>query len=78
MAVKGMMGENGMSPRKSMAMGKSSMGAESFGVTPGLYSSRNMNPDASMNHDALEDGGRAMGKSAKSMTNHGPTRIKGR
>lgn len=78
MAKNGMMGENGMSPRKSMASGKTSMGAESFGVTPGLYSSRNMNPDASMNHDALEDGGRAMSKSAKFMTNHGPTRIRGR
>jgi hypothetical protein len=78
MAVKGMNGEYGMSPRKSMAMGKSSMGSESFGVTPGLYSSRTTNPDASMNHDALEDGGRAMGKSAKAMADHGPTRIKGR
>jgi hypothetical protein len=77
MAVKGMNGSNGMSPRKSMAMGKSSMGSESFGVKPGLYSSRTNNPDAKMSHDALEDGNRGVGKSGKG-ANHGPSRVKGR
>lgn len=61
--AKGMMGEGGMSPRKSMAMGKTGMGGESFGVS-GLEDHQRhggMHPDAMMNHNPLEDHERGIG-----------------
>lgn len=85
MAIKSTGGENGMSPRKSMAMGKSSMDSEKFGVTPGLYNG-GQHPDAKMSHDALEDGNRGVSGGVKYGTDrvmaqaapdHGPHRVKG-
>lgn len=77
MASRGFGSENGMSPRKSMAMGKTAMGSEKFGVTPGLYDA-GTHPDAKLSHNPLDDGDRGRGTSAKGMPNHGPTRIRGR
>jgi len=61
--AKGMMGEHGMSPRKSMAMGKSGMGGESFGVS-GIEDHQHHggeHPDAGMSHNPLEDHERGIG-----------------
>lgn len=77
MAVKGFGSENGMSPRKSIAMGKTAMTGEKFGVTPGLYDA-GTHPDANMSHNPLDDSDRGRGTSAKGMPDHGPVRIKGR
>ena len=66
-----MMGET-VRARKSMASGKTSMGSGKLRRDAGALAAAQYGiPDASMvNHDALEDGGRAMNKSAKFATNH--------
>lgn len=85
MAMKGMGGENRVSPRKSIGMGMTGMGDEKFGVKPGLYSANMKNPDAKMGHDALEDGNRGMAPAVKhsgdmhpaqAMPSHGPMRVR--
>ena len=82
--AKGMNGENGMSPRKSMAMGKTGMGEESFGVSS-LEDHQNHggeHPDADMSHNPLEDHERGVGMgihhsknmhAAQAAPDHGPT-----
>jgi len=60
-------GSGGVSPRKSMAMGKSdSGGSDSFGVG-GLedHQGHMEHPDRGMAHDPLEDSGRAAGPGIK-------------
>jgi len=83
MAKNGMDGSNGMSPRKSMAMGKSSMGSESFGVDKSLYGAPH--PDAKMSHMPLGDNARGVGMPVKhsgnmhpaqAMPDHGPMHIR--
>jgi hypothetical protein len=63
MAKNGMDGSDGMSPRKSTAMGKTGMGGESFGVS-GIEDHQHhgdMHPDARMDHNPLEDHERGIG-----------------
>ena len=84
----GMMGENGMSPRKSMAMGKSEMGGESFGVgsLEDHQHHGDEHPDAKMTHEPLEDHERGIGHgihhdkhmhAAQPAPHHGPTHPEG-
>lgn len=78
----GMDGDGGISPRKGMAMGKVSMGSDSFGVSSLENHQGHMDhPDKGMSHNPLEDSGRAVSGGVKhsdgaygaqAAPNHGP------
>jgi len=83
MAVKSMEGGDGMSPRKSMAMGKASMGSDSFGVKP--MGNAGQHPDRNMVHNPMEDKDRGIGMPihhthgyhpAQAAPSHGPMHAK--